>query len=95
MKLVTCKNQFLGQVCNWVSFNVSREYAETETKSFNKYFKTLPKKIQKEFYGGKGASITFYEQCFRCGGSYKNFKRALKKEIPLGSTMQPIIDRKE
>lgn len=86
-RYVTCKK------CTWVSFEVSRKHAEAEVKKFNLYFNSLSKKEQKDNYGGKGAHISGYERCFLCGGSYKNFKRSLKKDIPIGSTIGPIIRR--
>jgi hypothetical protein len=83
--------------CGWISYKVSRKYAEEQVKSFNDYFKTLTKKRQKEFYGGKGADISGYEKCFRCNASYKDAKKPLKKDIDTiyGSTIQPMIDPKE
>mgnify|MGYP001577390695 CR=1 FL=1 len=29
--------------------------------------------------------------CFRCGGSYMNFRPALEDDCPIGSTIQPIL----
>jgi len=95
LKLVTCKTRFLGQTCDWVSMQVSRKHAEKEVETFNAYFDTVPKKEQQLFWGGKKADISSYERCNRCGGSYKKFKKATQKEIPFGSTISPIIDRKE
>lgn len=84
-KIVICKS------CNWCHMGVSRRYAVKSVKDFNEYFQTLSKKQQKENYGGKGADLNQYEKCFRCGGSHKNFRTAKKKEIPNGSTIQPVI----
>jgi len=86
-KMAECRD------CHWVHFCVTRKHAESEVKKFNEYFKTLPLKQRKEFYGNKPSMIVDYEGCFRCGNSYKNFKKA--KKIPYGSTIQPIIYRNE
>lgn len=83
------------QRCKWVAFQVSRKYAEKEVKTFNEYFDSLGKEKQELYYGGKKSSIKQYENCMLCGGCYHNFRRALKKEIPIGSTVNPIIDRKD
>ena len=32
-----------------------------------------------------------YMRCFRCGGSYMNFRAALEDDCPIGSTIQPIL----
>lgn len=81
--------------CKWVHFEVSRQKAEDEVDTFNKYFDSLDKEKQEEFYGGVGSSIKNYEHCFCCQGSYKNFREANDDEIPYGSTIQPIINREE
>ena len=75
--------------CGWVHFAVTRKNAEKEVANFNKYFNTLTKKEQKDYYGGKGSTIKTYERCFKCGGTHKSFIPA--KKIPFGSTIQPII----
>lgn len=77
--------------CNWLHFPVTREYAEAQVQLFNEYFKKLSKKEQKDLYGGNGASIKKYERCFRCNNSYRDFVVAKAKDVPVGSTIQPII----
>ena len=79
------------KVCKWVAFPVTRKYAEAEVKKFNKYYSTLTEQDQISHYGGHGSSITRYETCTFCGGSYKNFRAAKNSEVPFGSTMGPII----
>lgn len=88
-KTVTCLN------CGWVSFQVSREYAEVEVKTFNDYFKTLSLKERKDYYGNKPSSIKNYESCQYCSVSYKNFRDSLPDDCPDGVTMGPIISREE
>ena len=73
----------------WVHFAVTRKFAEQAVKEFNEYFKTLSKKDQKLYYGGKGADISSYDRCDLCGTSYENFVPATK--VPFGSTIGPII----
>ncbi len=87
MKCVICKK------CNWVAFEVTRAHAEAEVKSFNEYYRAQPKKVQKMFSGL--SSVKSYERCFFCGEPYTNFRNAKKSEIPFGSTLQPVIRRKD
>mgnify|MGYP001575307848 CR=1 FL=1 len=32
-----------------------------------------------------------YMHCFRCGGSYSNFRPATERDCPVGCTLQPIL----
>lgn len=89
MSSVICKS------CKWVHFEVSKEYMENEVSRFNKYFYSLPLKKRKEYYGNKPSSFDNYTKCFFCSGPYTNFRKAKKEEIPYGSTMQPILNKKE
>jgi hypothetical protein len=88
-RIVTCIH------CKWCAFEVSRRYAKKEVKDFNKYFDSLDKKTQEQCYGGKKASIRNYERCMLCGTCYHNFRHAKKNEIPNGSTLDPIISKKD
>jgi len=83
---LTCKK------CGWVHFGISREYAESEIKSFNQYFDSLSKEKQEQCYGGRKNSIEQYEHCFFCGNTYQDFRPAVKGDCPDGVTMQPIIN---
>jgi succinate dehydrogenase/fumarate reductase-like Fe-S protein len=92
------KSIFKPVIClhrKWVAFEVSRKYAEKEVKNFNTYYDNLPFSTQQDFYGGKKSSIKQYERCMLCGTCYHNFRRAKKNEIPLGSTLNPIISKKD
>ena len=88
-KMITCNK------CGWVAFQVSRKSAEAEVKRFNEYYDTLSKKEQKDYYGGKKSTIDFYERCMLCGGSYTNFRNAVKGDCPDGVTINPIIERND
>lgn len=77
--------------CGWVHFSYTRKEAQDEVDKFNEFFNTLSEEKQKSYYNGIGASIKSYEHCFRCGASYTEQRIALKEELPLGSTIQPII----
>lgn len=88
-KYVTCNK------CKWVHIEVTRKSAQKEVKKFNKYFDSLTKDKQEEYYRSIKSSIELYEGCFRCGNSYKDFNDTLDKEISVGSTIQPIISRKD
>lgn len=88
LKMVTCNK------CGWVSMSIPRTQAEDEVKKFNAYYETLDKKNKKEYYGGTGSSLDFYEHCHRCGGDYKDFRPMEVGDCPSGSTLNPVI-RKE
>jgi protein-arginine kinase activator protein McsA len=88
-------NYVICKFCNWVHFKVSRKYAINEVNKFNKYFNSLSKEDQVLFYKNTKASIRNYECCNLCGTCYHNFRRAKKNELPNGSTISPIIDRKD
>lgn len=81
--------------CGWVSFEVSRKYAEDEAARFNAFFDTLTPEQQQDYYGGKKATITFYEHCMLCGGSYTNFRPSRQGDCPDGCTINPILKRTE
>lgn len=83
-------------LCGWVYFSVSRNYAKEEVDRFNKYYYSLSQKEQNEYYGGRPSSISNYENCYRCRNSYKNFRDLEPDErLPIGITMNPIINRDE
>lgn len=85
---VTCKK------CLWIYFRVSYDHAEKEMNDFNRFFYSQTDEV-KALYGSKPSWMLNYDHCGRCGNSYKNFRRALKKEIPNGSTISGILDFKE
>lgn len=89
LEFFTCKK------CKWISFTVSRKYAEEEVNNFNAYFMGLDKRTRTIYYDDKMAYIAEYERCHRCGNSYKNFRKAKKSEIYAGATIQSIIHYKE
>jgi hypothetical protein len=74
--------------CDYVSFAVSRRKAMAEVKRFNKYFDSLTKKEQKDYYGGKRSDLSLYT-CQVCSGT--EFRKAKKSEIPFGSTINPVV----
>lgn len=89
-KYVICK------FCGWIHFQVSREYAKSEVKSFNEMFDKLSKEQQELYYGGRKSSVRNYEYCHLCGTCYHNFRNVTKKDkFPNGSTISPIITRKD
>lgn len=88
MNIVVC-NQ-----CNWCYFEVTRKYAKDSITAFNKYFNSLTKKQQKDYYKGEKSSIKDYERC-HCGNKYKNFRDAKPDEYSIGSTLNPIITRED
>lgn len=76
--------------CGWVHFGMTREHAEMEVARFNAFYDEAEDKI-KEMYGYRSADIHSYEHCFRCSGSYTNFRDSRPGDCPDGCTIQPII----
>lgn len=72
---------------------VSRSYAVGQVEEFNHYFDSLTRYDQKELYSGKKATLHFYEHCFFCSGSYRDFRDSAKEDCPEGCTIGPIISR--
>jgi hypothetical protein len=79
--------------CNWVHFDVTREFAESEVKKFNEYFESLTEEQQDSNYGGLQSTLEDYEHCCRCGNHYKNFRESRPNDCPDGCTLSPIIDK--
>lgn len=77
--------------CGWVHFGVTREDAEANVESFNRYYDRLPSEEQEQWYGGHCSTIEQYEKCFCCGGDWKNFRDEVEGDCPIGCTIQPII----
>lgn len=77
--------------CGWIHFAVSRDYAEEEVSSFNRYYESLTPIQQEENYGGRKSDISSYEHCFRCGTHHEQAVKATNEEVPNGSTIQPMI----
>lgn len=91
-KLVVCNK------CGWISFQVSRTYAEEQVKIFNEYLGTLSLKQREQLYGSEPVStVKFYERCFCCSGKYTNFRDAdnIDHQRAYGHTLQPIISKEE
>ena len=81
----TCKT------CGWVHFAINRKHAEKEVESFNQYFLRLPVRKRKQYYNNTESNIKYYEQCYLCGGSYRNFRPSKLRDCPDGVTVSPII----
>lgn len=86
--LVTCLK------CGEVYFEVSREFAIDEVERFNKYFDSLPKNEQDDYYGGIKSKVSNYEFCW-CKNIYTNFRDFKMGDCPDGVTISPIIKRDE
>jgi ribosomal protein L37E len=90
-KLVHCNK------CGWTQFEVSKEYALDWEQEWQHYFDTKPK----EWLASYGAehtppkAKTTYCNCFRCGGSYKDFLDGACGKFMNGSTTQPILKRED
>lgn len=85
--LVTCNK------CNRVEFEVTREYAELESKQFNEFYYSSNDEV-KSYYSGP-SSVKIYEHCIYCDNQYKDFRDAKEGECPRGCTISPIIKRTE
>lgn len=80
---VTCK-------CGWVSFAVTKEYAENQVKEFNAWFETQSQET-KDNYGGVGSDIHAYA-CQRCGNEDPGvYRPAVEGDCPDGCTIGPVI----
>lgn len=77
--------------CGWVHFGRTFSEVIEELIRFAKYYYSLTRKDQKEMYGGRCSSITDYMYCHRCDAIFTKMRKAKKSEIPLGSTLQPIL----
>jgi hypothetical protein len=87
---VACNN------CGWIHFEVSAEYVREWANNWIEHFRTKPKEWLAAFgITGKPPMPDHYYRCFRCRGSYKNFRDARNGETPTGSTTQPIMARNE
>ena len=86
LNTVTCLN------CGWVHFEVSKKYAEDAVSSYNQYVNNLPENMRIET---KMASLEDYLYCFRCNGSYKDFRDYKDGDINGVHTIQPIMNREE
>jgi hypothetical protein len=81
----------------------TRLESEEAVASFNKYFDGLTREQQNNYapliwvdgkyeYGEpRKASITTYEHCMSCGGSYVNFRATEEGDCPDGVTINPIL----
>lgn len=85
-RLVACK------ACGWLHVPISRAVARAQVSEVKKYLNTLPPDERAAYSRGRGVSVDDYEKCFRCGGSYREFREAQPDEIPLGVTVQVVID---
>jgi len=85
---VTCAKEILDEF--WLEiFNRGAIGKFPPGFSFNNH-NLVFKKDQKEFYGGHGASIKFYESCW-CGNPHTNFRLSKPEDCPTGCTINPII----
>lgn len=76
----TCLN------CGWVHFGLTREQAVEQLESFARWFEQQDPLTQRQY-----APVRDPCTCFKCGGSYKNFRDALEGDAPIGCTIQGII----
>jgi len=84
LNLRTCRK------CGWVHFSVSKKFAETEVAAFNAWLSTQPDSI-KEQYPSRGAELSDYAFCDRCGQHWTGFCESLPGDCPDGVTIGPII----
>lgn len=83
-ELVTCNK------CKWVYMGVSAQFALHAVSSFNEFYETLADDKKELYYNNKKASIDTYLSC-GCGNNYKNFRKTMDREVPNGSTINPIL----
>jgi protein-arginine kinase activator protein McsA len=85
-ELLICNN------CGRAHFGVTRSHALSQVRKFNKYFRSLKKKEQQAYYGGKASSMADYSHCMQCGNTYKDFRRWQEGDPDLtGCTISAIL----
>jgi hypothetical protein len=89
VELLTCLN------CGRVHVSYPLVCALQAIDDFNKFYDTLSPENQQDYYGGHKESMTAYTECFRCGGSYKNFRAFQDGDCPNGVTLSPILNKDE
>jgi hypothetical protein len=82
MNTVVCKN------CSWISFAVTREFAENEVNRFNEWFDKQPPETQ-ECYSGH-SSVDDYTCLHCCRSDFRPFDPTIDPDIT-GSTIGPVI----
>lgn len=90
MKYVICNN------CKWVHFEVSLEYVLDWQNDWIDHWLKLDQEGRNN-YGCTERPPSYkpeYTTCHRCGGSHKNFRKAKKSEVPFGSTIGGILNKK-
>lgn len=83
MKQVTCRS------CGWVHMGVRRKTAEKQIARFNKFYDAASEIVREHFAGR--LHLSDFKQCFRCRGSFLNFRATLSTDCPDCSTIQLIL----
>lgn len=84
MQLVTCLDD------GWVSFVITKSEALSHVRKFNKYFRSLSKKKQREYYRGTKCSLKDYA-CLVCGGrKFRLYDERIDVDVD-GCTINPVI----
>lgn len=74
--------------CGTVHFAVTREFAETEVKTFNAHFDKMSDE-DRASYGNRRSSMRQYEGCGFCKGT--EFRPSKPNDCPVGCTLSPVI----
>lgn len=75
---------------------VNKAYIQDWKEKWEEYWETLDQEGKECFGVTEGPpSEKFYEHCFRCSGTYKDFTDADDDDLPNGSTITSILDRDE
>lgn len=89
-KAVACKK------CGWIHFEVSLEYVLDWQDGWIDFW-IRSSKEDMSMFGCEERPPSYKSEflsCSRCGNSHKNFISIKKKEIPIGVTIGPILQRK-
>lgn len=88
--LVKCQN------CGWVHVGSSIQGAEQCIREFNAMYIQLTEEQQAEYYNSQPAQLKHYQQCFRCGESYKQMEIVSVNDTKVlskirGQTLQTVL----
>ena len=74
--------------CSWISFAVSRSYAENQQREFLAHYDSLPIEKAKECWGERRAHDY---TCLKCSGT--SFRPSTQEEMDkiYGCTINPVI----
>lgn len=80
--LVTCEK------CSWISYAVSKAYAEKEVEEFLAFYDSMPKDQAENLYGKRRGHNY---KCLRCNGDKFRPTTTAESNAIYGSTISPVV----